>query len=211
VLSWHQVQTDHELAAALRQVTEAGLLPEDQVRLGVIGDGAPWIWKQVQALFPSAVASLDYDPGGEPLHTVAALPYGNQPERQQEWYEAAVARLCWGEGHGVLWGLQRMKPRDAPAAEASAKLITDLQRHRERVDYRFARQGGYPMGSGAIESANTCICHLRLKRSGAWWSVENANQMLALRCAKYNGTVDRVFDASRQKAKQPATRVSYKK
>jgi hypothetical protein len=39
------------------------------------------------------------------------------------------------------------------------------------------------MGSGGIESANTCIGHVRLKRSGAWWYVTSANQMLALRCA----------------------------
>jgi hypothetical protein len=37
----------------------------------------------------------------------------------------------------------------------------------------------------------------QLKRSGAWWYVTNADQMLALRCAKYNGTFDRVFDRYR--------------
>jgi hypothetical protein len=62
-----------------------------------------------------------------------------------------------------------MKPKDAQAAEAIAKLIGYLQRHQERLDYRFARKGGYPMGSGGIESANTFVCHVRLKRSGAWW------------------------------------------
>jgi hypothetical protein len=46
------------------------------------------------------------------------------------------------------------------------------------------------MGSGGIESANKFICHVRLKRSGAWWYVNHANQRLALRCAKYNGTFD---------------------
>jgi hypothetical protein len=45
VLSWHQVQNDEEMAEALRQVKAAGLIPEDQVRLCVIGDGAGWIWK----------------------------------------------------------------------------------------------------------------------------------------------------------------------
>jgi hypothetical protein len=202
VLSWHQVQTDEELAAALRQVQAAGLIPEGQVRLCVIADGALWIWKQVQALFPSAVEILDYYHCCEHLQQVAVLQYGAQPERQHEWYEAAVARLFWGEVQGVIWGLQRMNPKDAQAAKAIAKLITYLQRHQERVDYRFARKGGYPIGSGAIESANKYICHIRLKRSGAWWYVPNANQMLALRCAKYNGTFERVFEAYRQKATQ---------
>jgi hypothetical protein len=118
---------------------------------------------------------------------------GAHQERQCEWYEAALARLFWGEVANVMWGLQRMKPGDVPAAEEITKLIAYLQRHQERLDYRFARKGGYPMGSGGIASANKFICHVRLKRSGAWWYVTNANQMLALRCAKYNGTFDRVF------------------
>ena len=199
ILSWQQVQTDAELAAALRQVKTAGLIPEAQVRLCVIADGAPWIWNQVRALFPSAVEILDYYHCCEHLYKVAALQYGDHPERQYEWCQAAVARLFWGEVHGVIWGLQRMQPADAQAAEEIDKLISYLQRHQERLDYRFARKGGYPIGSGGIESANKFICHVRLKRSGAWWYVVNANQMLALRCAKYNGTFDRVFDRYRQR------------
>jgi len=106
-----------------------------------------------------------------------------------------VARLCWGEVHGAIWGLQRRKPKDAHAAEEIAQLIAYLQRHRQRVDSRFARNGGYPIGSGGIESANKGMCHVRLKRSGAWWYVANANRMLALRCATYHGTFNRVFRA----------------
>jgi len=37
------------------------------------------------------------------------------------------------------------------------------------------------------------MCHVRLKRSGAWWYEANSNHMLALRCAKYNGTLAQVF------------------
>jgi hypothetical protein len=199
VLSWHPGQTDAEAAEALRQVKAAGLIPEERVRLGVIAEGARWIWKQAQALFPSAVEILDYHHCSEHLHRVAVLPYGAPPERPQEWYEAALARLFWGEVHGGIGGLQRMKPTDAQATEEIDRLLRYLQRHQERLDYRFARKGGYPMGSGGIESANTFICHGRLKRSGAWWYVTNANQMLALRCAKYNGTFDRVFERYRQR------------
>jgi hypothetical protein len=41
-----------------------------------------------------------------------------------------------------------MQPTDAQAAAEIAKLIGYLQGHQERLDYRFARKGGYPMGSG---------------------------------------------------------------
>ena len=74
VLSWHQGQTDEATAAALRQRQAAGVIPEEDVRLCVMADGARWIGKQAQALFPSAVAILDYDHWSEHLHKVAARP-----------------------------------------------------------------------------------------------------------------------------------------
>jgi hypothetical protein len=115
--SWHQVQPNAQAAAAFRQVKAAGLIPEEQVRLYVIADGARWIWKHAQELFPSAVEIVDYYHCSEHLHKVAALQYGAHPERQQKWCEAALARLFWVKVHGVIWGLQRMKPSDAEAAE----------------------------------------------------------------------------------------------
>jgi hypothetical protein len=52
-----------------------------------------------------------------------------------------------------------------------------------------------------MESANKFICHVRLKRSGAWWYEVNSNQMLALRCAKYNSTFHQLFERyQRQKS-----------
>jgi hypothetical protein len=60
LLSWHQVQTEEQLGEALAQVKKAGVIPEDQVRLCVVADGAEWIWKHVTTLFPHACQVLDY-------------------------------------------------------------------------------------------------------------------------------------------------------
>ena len=59
VLSWHQVYSEDDLGQALQQVKDAGLIPEETVRLCVIGDGAEWLGKHVQALFPHARQVLD--------------------------------------------------------------------------------------------------------------------------------------------------------
>lgn len=77
VLSWHQVQTAEELGEAVQQVKDAGVIPEETVRLCVIGDGAEWIWKHVQALFPQACQVLDYYHCAEYLHKVAKAQYGD--------------------------------------------------------------------------------------------------------------------------------------
>ncbi len=104
-----------------------------------------------------------------------------------------MTRLYYGETGHVLGGLKRMKPRNNDVKEQIRKLIGYLQNNAHRIDYKHNRAGGYPIGSGGIESANKFICHVRLKRSGAWWLKENGNGMLALRCALVNGTLDAAF------------------
>jgi hypothetical protein len=201
LISWHQMGNEQAFGAALRQVKEAGLIPEDQVRLCAIGDGAPWIWKWVEELFPSARQILDYYHCSSYLHAVAEAQYGADAARAAHWLEATLARLFCGEGSGVVWGLQRMQPLSEEAGEAIGTALTYLQKRLHQVDFGSHRKGGYPIGSGAIESAHRFIGHVRLKRSGAWWYKENSNAILALRCALYNGTLDRVFQQYRENLK----------
>jgi hypothetical protein len=71
LLRWHQVQNEEQLGEALKQVKEAGVIPEEQVRLCVVCDGAAWRWKHVQALFPKARQVLDDYHCAQYLHRVA--------------------------------------------------------------------------------------------------------------------------------------------
>ena len=193
LLSWHQIQTDKELERALEKIHQAGLIPEDQIRLCVVADGAPWIWKLVERLFPSARQILDYYHCSSYLHAVAETQYKEDPLKAQQWLEASMARLFCKEGAGVVWGLQRMKFASDQAEIAIKDALTYLSKRLSQITYGAHRKGGYPIGSGAIESAHKFICHVRLKRSGAWWYADNSNHMMALRCARYNGTLERVF------------------
>ncbi|MFN3476566.1 MAG: hypothetical protein ACK4Z6_03295 [Candidatus Methylomirabilales bacterium] len=106
LLSWHQIQEDEGLLEALKHVKEARLLPEEQVRLCVLADGARWIGKRIKTLFPNAKEVLDYYPCSKHIHGIAQAQYGDHPEKALEWVEATMARLFCGEGDGVIWGLQ---------------------------------------------------------------------------------------------------------
>jgi len=181
VLRWHQVHNEEQLGEALKQVKEAGLIPEEQVRLCVVCDGAEWLWQHVQALFPQARQVLDYYHCAPSLHRVAKVHYGASVQAV-EWVEATLTRLYLGKVGLVLRGLQRMQAQSDEAAKAIANCWDYLDEHRGRTHYRHLRRGGYPLGSGGIESSNKFICHVRLKRSGAWWYESNSNHMLALRC-----------------------------
>jgi Uncharacterised protein family (UPF0236) len=198
VLSWHQVQNEEQLGEALKEIKKAGVIPEEQVRLCVVCDGAEWIWKHVQALFPQARQVLDYYHCAQYLHRVAKAHYGLSVQAL-EWVEATMTRLYLGKVGLVLRGLKRMQAQSDEAEKAIANCWDYLDEHRGRTVYQKLRRGGYPLGSGGIESSNKFICHVRLKRSGAWWYEANSNQMLALRCAKYNGTLDQVFERYQQK------------
>jgi len=201
VLSWHQVQNEEQLGEALKQVKEAGVIPEEQVRLCVVCDGAEWIWKHVQALFPHARQVLDYYHCAQYLHRVAKAHYDSSVQAL-EWVEATMTRLYLGKVGAVLGGLRRMHAQSDEAEKAIANCWDYLNEHRGRTAYQKLRRGGYPLGSGGVESSNKCICHVRLKRSGAWWYEVNSNHMLALRCAKYNGTLAQVFVRYQQRLRE---------
>jgi hypothetical protein len=128
---------------------------------------------------------------------MAYAPYG-QTLQALEWLESTLTRLDLGHVGAVLGGLRRMQPPSPEAAKAMANCWVHLRKHRSRTPYGKLRRGGYPLGSGGIASSNQCICHVRLKRSGAWGYEASSNQMLALRCAKYNGSFNQVFVRYRQ-------------
>ena len=199
LISWHQIGSDQELAAALRAIKEAGLVPEDRVRLCVVADGAAWIWNRVAEVFPKAKQVLDYYHCSEHLHQLASAQYGKGTPKAHEWVQTSLVRLFLKQKSHVITGIKRMKPASPEASKLIDKTAAYLKKHAKRLDYGTAKLGGYHIGSGAIESANKLISHVRLKRPGAWWYPSNANNVLRLRCAKYNGTYEKVMDQYRDK------------
>ena len=189
-MSWHQVQDDKKLAEALLTIKKAGLVPEGKVRLCAIGDGASWIWNRVREIFPTIKEILDFYHCSEYIHELAEEQYGKGTREAQEWVEATFARLFHNMATHVIAGIKRMTPRTSEAEKKIAAIVGYLSKHKEKINYGAARRAGYHIGSGAIESANKFIGHVRLKRSGAWWYETNANNILKLRCAKYHGTYD---------------------
>jgi hypothetical protein len=192
IASWHQIQKEKQFGRDLELV--ASRIPQDSVRIGLLGDGADWLWKHMTASFPKGRQILDYYHCAEHIYQVAKAQYGEKSIKGLEWVESTICRLFFAEVGYVIGGLRRMQPKNADAKEEIRKLIGYLDNNRKRIHYRGDSIGGYPIGSGGIESANKFICHTRMKRSGAWWVKETGNAMLRIRCAIYNGTYDKVFE-----------------
>lgn len=191
VASWHQIADKAQLSAAVGVV--AARIPRDRVRIALVADGADWIWDVLVAHFPQGEEILDYYHCAEHVYDCARAQYGEGTLEAREWAEAALTRLCLNHLGATLGGLLRMIPRSPEADSAIRALSIYLAGQTDRVGYDELRRRGLPRGSGGIESANKLICHVRLKRSGAWWLEANGNAMLRIRCALYNGTFKQIF------------------
>lgn len=191
IASWHQIQDAEQFTIDLAVV--AGRIPQDRVRVALLGDGAEWLWNAMVKCFPQGRQVLDYFHCAEHVHKVAKVQYGETLLALQ-WAEATISRLFMGLTGDVIGGLKRMAPASAEATTEINKLANYLDNHRHRFGYEKCLETGLPIGSGGIESANKHICHVRLKRSGAWWLEENGNTMLRLRCALFNGTFETVLE-----------------
>ena len=66
------------------------------------------------------------------------------------------------------------------------------------LDYQRALAVGLPIGSGAIESAHRYVIQNRLKRAGAWWTLDNLHNMLALRVLRANREWDEYWNPADQ-------------
>jgi hypothetical protein len=192
IASWHQIQDAAQFTKDLELV--AARIPQDRVNIALLGDGADWLWNAMVKCFPKARQVLDYYHCSEHVHKVAKLQYGDSLTGQQ-WAEATITRLFVDQTGSAIGGLKRMQPSGGEAEKEIRKLINYLTTHKHRLAYQECRDTGLPIGSGGIESANKHICHVRLKRSGAWWLEENGNTMLRLRCAMYNDTFDTVLSS----------------
>src|SRR5262249_34326136 len=154
-LSWHQVPNEEQLGEALKQIKEAGVIPEDQGRLCVVCDGAEWIWKHVQALFPQARQVLDSYHCAQYLHRVATAHYGASVQAV-EWVEATMTRLSLGKVGLVLGGLRRMHAQSDDAEKAIANCWAYLNEHRGRTHYRHLRRRAQDAEHTDVEREMDC-------------------------------------------------------
>lgn len=189
--SWHQIGNKDELSEAVGVI--AARIPRDRVRIALVADGAGWIWDVMLQHFPEGEEILDYYHCSEHVHATARSQFGEGTLEAQEWAESALTRLSLNELGPTLSGLRHLNPSSPAAAEEIRSLVGYLEGQRERFGYDELRRRGLPRGSGGIESANKLICHVRLRRSGAWWLKANGNAMLRIRCAVYNGTFKQIY------------------
>lgn len=158
-----------------------------QTKFHCLGDGASWITNQVDLRFGTQATYLvDFPHLCGYVSAAAEVIAG---ESKAVWIEEKKEWLKDNRWADVLRSLQphledeKVADNEAPV-RACYRYISNRTKF---LDYKSALAAGLPIGSGEVESAHRYVIQIRLKIAGAWWKVENAKKMLALRVMRANG------------------------
>jgi len=148
-------------------------------------DGGAWPRSFVAHHRPDAVRILDFAHAVEHLNSAVQAALGVGTAAATARLGAQAHELRHGDPEAVLADLRALPVHDAadPAAAAAARDATlgYLEARRDEIAYaRFAALG-FPIGSGAVESANKLVVEARLKGAGMRWAPAHVDPLLALR------------------------------
>lgn len=151
-----------------------------------VGDGADWIRRQSQEVFRGQGTFLcDFYHVSEYLGA-AALTCA--PSRVNPWRRTQQKRLRRGALPLVIAALAEHLEADGTPDEAAPVRHGHryLSNRTDCLDYPRALALGLPIGSGMIESGHRHVLHARLKKAGAAWLHNTADQVAHLRVLRAN-------------------------
>jgi hypothetical protein len=162
--------------ATRRRFTEAE-------RSVIIGDGAAWIWKIAQELFPRATQVVDRFHVKQHLSELSKVLYGSQSKQAKSWAERRHQELDSGRFNDLLRAIRR----HADQHDEARQCFQYLHRNRHRMRYPQFEVEGLCTSSGVVEAGCKLAIGTRLKRAGMHWTASGANAIIALRCSRLSG------------------------
>ena len=161
-------------------------------RVVFCGDGAAWIWTDVEALIErlglEAACThqvLDYTHAKQNLHQILAwLPKRlRTPKVERQW----KALLWRGDIAGLGQAIEQTFLSKRGQKKALAKWQSYFAGNAHRMQYEGFQRQGLPCGSGSVESAIRRVINLRLKAPGTFWTPAMAECFLFLRAQLVSG------------------------
>jgi hypothetical protein len=176
---------------------------------GVV-DGADWCQQFLDWHCPAAVRILDFPHAAEYVSAAGRSVFGAATPALTAWLDQQLTELQQGDPARVLAALGALPAvRVAGVDDASCPrdvAVSYLSKRRGQIAYAQFQAAGYPIGSGAVESANKLVVEARLKGSGMHWARPNVNPLLALRGAACSDRWDAAWATlTDQRGQQRAT------
>ncbi len=183
---------DHEAVFALLEQYLSALPLAQAEKLVFCGDGAPWIWSDVDSLckrmnldMTKVQQVLDYTHAKQQLGTL--LNYVGKRKRQKGKLDRKWKNLLWnGQIDKLKTEIEKQCVGSRKVA-ALRKCKKYFKKNEHRMQYQAFEGQHIPCGSGSVESAIRRVINLRLKAPGTFWKIEMAEVFLFLRSQLISG------------------------
>ncbi len=160
-----------------------------------LGDGAAWIWHLQRDRWQGAIGLLDFFHASQHLWQVGRTEVGEEESQLIPWMNPRLHRLRHGQEKKVLSEIAALKKKHGEAGELRAREQNYFAHHASRMNYQSIARRGWPIGSGAVESAcrqKQC----RFKRSGQFWTPKGLRHLIALDEARRNHHWDQLWTSN---------------
>lgn len=165
---------------ALVETHRRGLENAEQV--AAVMDGAEWLQGCVDYHRPDATRILDFSHATGYVSKIGQATYGADTPELATWLTTQRHELKHIGPDPVLGELRHLvNTHTAAQSLALPEALAYLEKRRAQIHYPTFQAQGWPIGSGAVESANKLVVEARLKGAGMHWAPEHVNPMLALR------------------------------
>ena len=158
-----------------------------------LGDGAPWIWNLQQDRWAGAVGLLDFYHASQHCWDLWRAVRGEKDPQLPHWMDRRLHRLRHGGEKKILREVAALDQRPGEIGEIIKREQAYFERQAQRMNYQEITRRGWPIGSGAVESAcrqKQC----RLKRPGQFWTSQGLRHLLALDEARRNHHWDQLWN-----------------
>jgi hypothetical protein len=185
-LSYFSRLTDAETFGRLAVVETHRRGTETARTVCAVNDGAEWIQGFIDLHRPDAVRIRDFPHALSYVAQAGQAVYGEGTVACTHWFARQRCMLQHGDPGEVLQALQRLavvakRHGKSQAVATVQQSLGYLEKRRAMLAYAWCHAGGYPIGSGSVESANKLVVERRLKGAGMHWARRHVNPMVALR------------------------------
>jgi len=161
----------------------------------VLADGACWIWNLKADRWPKSRELLDFYHGGEHLWALGRASHKAEETKTKAWVEPRLHQMRHGKEHRLLREIACLKQPGGEAGKTVRREKNYFAGQAGRMNYEQIASRGWPIGSGAVESAcRQSQC--RFKRPGQFWTQAGLRNLCALEEARRNDHWDELWDVS---------------
>jgi hypothetical protein len=191
-LSYFSRLTDSDTFQRLALVETHRRGVETADKVGAVTDGSDWCQGFIDFHRPDAVRILDFPHAGDHLSIVAQAIYGEGTAQAQGWLAEQMHQLKHAGPTSVLAEVRGLLTTHSDPSNLGKELAY-LEKREALMQYPQFQADGWPIGDGAVESANKLVVEARLKGSGMHWAPDHVDSMVALRNIACNDRWDEAW------------------